>query len=47
MGKKRYKQRKNITVRPCDNPREYARQYYWVTVKGKKSAPKKRGKKRK
>ena len=48
MGRKRYKQRLNkITVRSRDNPAEYARQYYWIAIKGKNKAPPKQKRKRK
>jgi hypothetical protein len=37
---KQYKQRLNhISVRSRDDPAEYARQYYWITVKHKSKAP--------
>jgi hypothetical protein len=40
---KRYKQWwKKITVRPVDDPKEYARQYYWLAIKGEDKAPKRR-----
>jgi hypothetical protein len=48
MSKKQYQQRLNkITVRSRDNPAEYARQYYWIVIKGKSTAPSKRAKKTK
>lgn len=46
-GKRRNNQRKNITVRKVDNPKEYARQYYWVVVKGKTHAPPRQRKRKK
>lgn len=48
MGKKQYQQRLNkITVRSRDNPTEYARQYYWIVVKGKSKAPPRQRKRKK
>lgn len=48
MVKKRYKQRLNrISVRSRDDPAEYARQYYWVVVKGKSRAPARQRKRKK
>jgi len=47
MSKKQYSRRLNkITVRARDNPTEYARQYYWIAVKGKNRAPRKMRKKK-
>jgi len=46
--KKRYQRRMNkITVASRDNPNEYARQYYWVVIKGKSNAPPRKRKPRK
>lgn len=43
MPKRRNKRRLNkITVTARDNPTEYHRQYYWIAVKNKSKAPKKR-----
>jgi hypothetical protein len=39
MPKKRYQHHNQITVQSRDNPTEYARQYYWITVKHKSKAP--------
>lgn len=47
MKKKRYVPRlQKITVRACDDPSEYARQYYWVVKKGKSKAPPKQRKRK-
>ena len=47
MVKKRYSQHVNkITVRSRDDPAEYARQYYWIAIKGKTKAPKRQRKRK-
>jgi len=44
---KKYEQRlKKISVRSRDNPNEYARQYYWIAIKGKTKAPKRQRKRK-